>query len=121
MSSFGLFGMLFLAPVFFIVSAYLLTKHSKKIPRTSSFIFGLLFACVGIFGLLHTYNLFANDQAFVPLKGAYTFSKADSPIGFIVCTVFGFGLGLAALGYGLRAIYRSLSNQHLHIKTDLSP
>jgi len=120
-SSFGLFGMLFLAPVFFIVSAYLLAKHSKKIPRSSSFIFGLFFACVGIFGLLHTYNLFANDQAFVPLKGAYTFSKSDSPIGFIVCTVFGFGLGLAALGYGLRAIYRSLSNQHLHVKTDRSP
>ena len=101
MSSFGVFGMLFLAPVFLIVSAYLLAKNSKKIPRTSSFIFGLFFACVGMFGLLYTYNLFAKDQAFVPLKGAYSFSKADSPIGFIVCTVFGFGFGLAALGYGL--------------------
>lgn len=77
--------------------------------------------CIGIFTLLHTYNFFANDQAFVPMKGAYTFSKADSPIGFIVCTVFDFGLGLSALGLGLRAVYRSLNNQHLHVKTDLSP
>ena len=113
--------MLFLAPVFLIVSAYLLAKNSKKIPRTSSFIFGLFFMCIGIFTLLHTYNFFANDQAFVPMKGAYTFSKADSPIGFIVCTVFDFGLGLSALGLGLRAVYRSLNNQHLHVKTDLSP
>ena len=101
--------------------AFLLAKNSKKIPRISSFIFGLFFACGGIFVLLLTYNFFANDQAVVPLKGAYTFAKADSPIGFIVCTVLSFGFGLAALGYGLRAVYRSLSNQHLHVETDLYP
>ena len=101
MSSFELVSLVFLAPVFFIVAAFLLAKNSKKIPLT--------------------YNFFANDQAVVPLKGAYTFAKADSPIGFIVCTVLSFGFGLAALGYGLRAVYRSLSNQHLHVETDLYP
>lgn len=121
MSDLELFCMLFLAPVFLIVSAFLLAKNSKKIPRTSSFIFGLFFVCIGSFGLLLTYNLFANDQASVPLKGAYTFAKADSPVGFIVCTVLDFGLSFAALGYGLREVYRSLSNQHHDVKTDLSP
>lgn len=121
MSSFELFGMLFLAPVFLIVSAFLLAKNRKNIPRTSSFIFGLFFACCGVFFLVHTCNLFAQDQAFLPLKGAYTFAKADSPLGFIFCTVIDFGFGFTFLGYGARAIYRSLSNSRLHVETDPYP
>ena len=121
MSSFELFCFLFLAPVFLIVSAFLLAKNRKKIPRTSSFLFGLFFVCIGVFGLLYAYNLFVTDQAILPLKMAAPFTKADHPLGFIVCTVFNFGFGLALLGGGVRTMFRSLANQHLHVETDLHP
>jgi hypothetical protein len=117
-SSFELLGFLFLVPVFILVSAFLLAKNQKHIPRTSSFIFGLFCACIGVFGLLYTLNLFANDQAIPPLRMASSFAKVDHPFGFAVCTVLDLGIGVALLGFGVRAMYRSLSNHHLHVETD---
>ena len=121
MSSYELFGFLFLAPVFILVSAFLLAKNRKRIPRTSSFIFGLFFACTGVYALLITFNLFANDQALFPLKRAYTFTKVDHPFGFIVCTVLDLGIGMVLLGLGMRAMYRSLSNHHIPVGPDPYP
>ena len=121
MSSFELFGFLFLAPVFILVSAFLLAKNRKKIPRTSSFIFGLFFACIGVYGLLSTFNLFANDQALLPLKMSSTFAKVDHPFGFVVCTVLDLGIGMVLLGVGMRAMYRALSKHHFSVGTDPYP
>jgi len=117
-SSYELFGFLFLVPVFILVSAFLLAKIRKNIPCTCSFIFGLFFACIGVFGLLYTFNLFAHDQATFPLKRAPTFAKVDHPFGFVVCTVLDLGIGMVLLGIGMRAMYRALSKHHFPVGTD---
>lgn len=121
MSSFDLFILLFIAPVTLIVSAYLLAKNRQKIPRTSSFIAGLFISGLGVFALFYTYNLFTLDQAILPLKHSAPFDKADHPLGFIICTILGFGIGLVFLGIGVRAIFRSISNKNFHVKSDFHP
>lgn len=119
MTSFEFLLIFFGAPVFLLVSAYLLAKNRKKIPRTVSFLSGLFFAVIGVSVLLFVYDLYANDHAIVFLKGAVPFAQADHLLGFIVFTVLNFGIALTLLFVDGRAIYRSLVNKHLPVETDL--
>jgi hypothetical protein len=121
LSNLELFILFFLAPVFLLISAYLLAKNKQKIPRTSSFFAGLFFSVLGVFALFYTYNLFTLDQATFPLKYSPLFNKADHPLGFIICTILDFGIGLALLGGGVRAMFRSISNKNFHVENDLHP
>jgi len=111
MSTLELFILLFLTPVIFLVSVYLLAKNRKKIPRTSSFIAGLFFAAGGVFFLIYTFDLYSQGEAILPLKMAAPFTKAEHPIFFVFFTILNPVIGLAFLGGGLRAIFRSISKR----------
>ncbi len=82
---------------------------------------GLLFATLGAFFLFYTFGLFSKDQAILPLKMATPFTKAEHPTLFVFCTILNPLIGLAFLGGGVRAIFRSISKKHTEVKIDAHP
>ncbi len=118
MSNLELFSMLFLAPVLFLVLAYVAKENRHKFPRSVLFFFSSIFLAIGLGLLFFNYKDFTQDQvSLIFLKGTTApFSKFEYPKTFIILTPINFAFSLLWVGGGGFGIYKSITNINFRFK-----